>query len=275
MHRTARWQLISRCVLAILASLSCAFATAGPATAAAAAPGSPQGPLVAAASDLQFALQEVLQRFAGDTGIVARVTYGSSGNFARQIAQGAPFELFLSADESYVESLAAQGLTRGTGDLYGIGRIVLFVPHGSPLQPDAVLEDLGRRLRDGSLGRIAIANPAHAPYGRAAEQALRELHLWEPLQDRLVLGENVAQAAQFASTGNTDGGIIAWSLALAPPLRSRGRYALLPASLHAPLRQRMVLLKQASPGAEQLYAYLRSNTARAILARYGFGLPEE
>jgi molybdate transport system substrate-binding protein len=273
MKRTARRQLFSRCALAALTSLACALAAHVPA--AAAAPDARQGPLVAAASDLQFALEEVLQRFAGDTGIVARVTYGSSGNLCRQIAQGAPFELFLSADESYVESLATRGLTRGAGDLYAIGRIALFVPEGSPLQADPLLKDLGRRLRDGSLGRIAIANPAHAPYGRAAEQALRKLGLWGPLQDRLVLGENVAQAAQFASTGNTDGGIVAWSLVLAPPLRNRGRHALLPDSLHAPLRQRMVLLDGASPGAERLYAYLRSDAARAILASYGFALPEE
>ena len=274
MKRTARRQLVSNRLLAALASLFCAVAAPGTATAAA-APDARQGPLVAAASDLQFALEEVVQRFAGDTGIVARVTYGSSGNLARQIAQGAPFELFLSADESYVESLASQGRTLGTGDLYGIGRIALFVPQGSALQADPLLEDLGRRLRGGSLGRIAIANPEHAPYGRAAEQALRKLGLWQPLQGRLVLGENAAQAAQFASTGNADGGIIAWSLALSPPLRNRGTHALLPASLHAPLRQRMVLLDGASPGAERLYAFLRSDAARAILARYGFALPEE
>jgi molybdate transport system substrate-binding protein len=264
-----------RCALAILVSLSAAFAASEPAAAAAATPDTQNGPLVAAASDLQFALEELLQRFASETGIRARVTYGSSGNLARQVTQGAPFELFLSADESYVESLAARGLTIGTGEVYGLGRVALFVPNGSPLQADPRLEDLGRRLHDGTLGRIAIANPAHAPYGRAAEQALRKLGLWQALQDRLVLGENVAQAAQFASTGNVDGGIIAWSLALAPPLRSRGRYALLPASLHVPLRQRMVLLKGAGSGAGRLYAYLRSDAARAILARYGFVLPEE
>jgi molybdate transport system substrate-binding protein len=274
MNRTACRQQILRCARVTLASLSLALAAAQP-VAAAEAPGARQEPLIAAASDLQFALEEVLQGFARDTGIVARVTYGSSGNLARQVAQGAPFELILSADESYVESLTARGFTIGTGELYGIGRIALFVPDGSPLQADPQLEDLGRRLREGRLGRIAIANPAHAPYGRAAEQALRKLGLWEPLQDRLVLGENVAQAAQFASTGNTEGGIIAWSLALAPSLRSKGRHALLPASLHTPLRQRMVLLKGASTGAEQLYAYLRSDVARAILARYGFVLPEE
>lgn len=232
-------------------------------------------PLVAAASDLKFALDEIIPRFHRETGITVRVTYGSSGNFARQIIRGAPFEVFLSADESYVEMLAARGLTRDRGSLYAIGRIVVFAPHGSPLEPDARLEHLAARLASGAAGRFAIANPEHAPYGRAAEQALRKLGLWQAVQPRLVLGENVAQAAQFASGGSTEGGIIAYSFALAPELRARGRFALLPAELHQPLRQRMVVLAHASPGAQRLYEYLRSPASRAILARYGFALPEE
>ena len=239
-----------------------------------AAPANPPAPLVAAASDLQFALDEIVARFGRETAIAPRVSYGSSGNLARQIEQGAPFELFLSADEAFVDRLAARGLTRGGGELYAIGRIVLFAPRGSPLTPDPELADLARRLATGAAGRLAIANPEHAPYGRAAEQALRALGLWAAVQPQLLLGENVAQAAQFASSGNADGGIIAYSLALTPALRERGTFALLPESLHAPLRQRMVLLERASPGAERLYEYLRSQAGRAILARYGFGLPE-
>jgi len=236
-------------------------------------PGS-RAPLVAAAADLQFALDEIASRFRRDTGIELRVTYGSSGNFARQIEQGAPFEVYLSADEAFVFALADRGLTRDRGELYAIGRVVLFVPHGSPLTPDPALEDLARRLASGQAGRLAIANPEHAPYGRAAEQALRSLGLWRAVQPRLLYGENVAQAAQFASSGNADGGIIAYSLALAPALRNRGTFVLLPATLHAPLRQRMVLLQRASPAAERFYEYLRSPASRAILERYGFVLPE-
>jgi molybdate transport system substrate-binding protein len=232
-------------------------------------------PLVAAASDLQFALDAIVARVQRDIGIAPRVTYGSSGNFARQIEQGAPFELFLSADEAYVERLDVRRLTQGTGTLYAVGRIVLFVPHGSALQPDPGLEHLAARLARGESGRLAIANPEHAPYGRAAEQALRALGVWDAVQPKLLLGENVAQAAQFASSGNADGGIIAYSLALAPALRERGRFALLPETLHAPLRQRMVLLKGASPAAERLYEYLRSPASRAILREYGFVLPED
>ena len=240
----------------------------------AAAADRPPPPLIAAASDLKFALDDILAQFESDTGVAARVTYGSSGNFARQIEQGAPFELFLSADESFVFALAERGLTRDRGALYAIGRIVLFTPEGSPLTPDPGLEHLARRLADGSSGRIAIANPEHAPYGRAAQQALQSLGLWAAMQPRIVLGENVSQAAQFAASGNADGGIIAYSLAIAPALRDRGRYALIPDSLHEPIRQRMVLTRQASPAALRLYEYLRTPASRAILARYGFVSPE-
>jgi molybdate transport system substrate-binding protein len=232
-------------------------------------------PLIAAAADLRFALEEIIAQFGRETGETVRVTYGSSGDFARQIAQGAPYELFLSADEQYVQWLADRDLTRGDGELYGIGRIAIFAPHDSPLRPDERLSHLARRLSDGTAGRLAIANPEHAPYGRAAEQALRSLGLWEAARPHLVLGENVAQAAQFAASGNADGGIIAYSLVLAPELRRRGSFALIPESLHEPLRQRMVLLVGASPTAERFYEYLRSPNGREILARYGFALPGE
>ena len=264
---------LARLCLGGAAALVLLAATGTPAQSAPESPGSPPAPLIAAAADLKFALDEIIAQFARDTGLVVRVTYGSSGNMARQIAQGAPYELFFSADEAYVIGLHERGLTRGLGDLYAIGRIALFTPEGSPLRPDPRLEHLARRLADRSAGRLAIANPEHAPYGRAAEQALRSLGLWEAAQPRLVLGENVAQAAQFAASGNADGGLIAHSLAVAPELRRRGSFALIPEALHEPLRQRMVLLAGASPEAERFYDYLRSPAARAILAGYGFTLP--
>jgi len=234
---------------------------------------SERAPLVAAASDLKFALDEIVAQFQRETGVRVRVSYGSSGNFARQIEQGAPFELFLSADEAFVLRLQQRGLTDDAGRLYALGRLVIFTPQGSPLRADPQLESLKRRLAGGELGRFAIANPEHAPYGRAAEQVLRRLGLWDDLQPHLVVGENVAQAAQFASDGNTDGGLIAHSLALAPELQRRGGYAMIPAELHEPLRQRMVLLKDATPAARRLYEYLGSPAARAVLERFGFSLP--
>jgi len=271
---TRRRIVLARLLACAVLSITVALLAPRRANGQPAIPAAKAAPLVAAASDLQFALDEIVARFQRDTGIAPRVTYGSSGNFARQIEQGAPFELFLSADEAYVDRLVERRLTRGGGALYAVGRIVLFAPHGSPLKPDPGLEHLAARLASGESGRLAIANPEHAPYGRAAEQAMRSLGVWAAVQPKLLLGENVAQAAQFASSGNADGGIIAYSLALAPALRDRGTFALLPETLHAPLRQRMVLLQRASPAAARLYDYLRLPSSRAILGRYGFVLPE-
>jgi len=234
------------------------------------AAGHAQTPTVAAASDLQFALQQVHAQFVRDTGQQVQLVFGSSGNLYRQIVEGAPFELFLSADESFVTQLAEQGLTRDEGRLYAIGRLALFVPQGSPLQVDADLNGLRAALQRGEIRRFAIASPEHAPYGARAEEALRHAGLWDALQDALVLGENVSQAAQFAASGNAQGGIIAYSLALAPNVAALGSAALLPESWHSPLRQRMVLLKNASPAAEAFYAYLQQPAAQAILSRYGF-----
>lgn len=235
----------------------------------------PTGPVVAAASDLQFALPELADRFTADTGLRVRLAFGSSGNFARQIRQGAPFELFLSADESYVLALADDGFTRDRGDLYAIGRIALFVPDGSPLVADGSLADLRDALADGRLRKFAIANPDHAPYGRAAAEALRRAGLWAAIESHLVLGENVSQAAQFAASGSTEGGIIAYSLALSPKLAAQGRFALVPAAWHRPLRQRMVLLRRAGDTATRFRDYIRQPAARSILRKYGFALPGE
>jgi molybdate transport system substrate-binding protein len=231
------------------------------------------GPIIAAASDLNFALTEVADVYARESGRRIRLSFGSSGNFARQIAQGAPFEMFLSADENYVQGLAARGLTLGDGDLYAIGRLVIFVPHDSPVEADPALADLATALSDGRLRRLAIANPEHAPYGRAAREALMAKGIWQTAQGKLVLGENVSQAAQFATTGNAEAGLFAYSLALSPSVSGLGRHALLPENLHAPLRQRMVLLKRAGDDAKRFYGFVQQPAARAILARYGFVLP--
>lgn len=231
-------------------------------------------PIVAAASDLKFAMDELVGAFVDETGLTIRAAFGSSGNFARQIEQGAPFELFFSADEGLVARLARAGLTRDDGALYAIGRIVLFAPHGSPLEPDPELRNLGKLLERGAVTRFAIANPEHAPYGRAAEQALRAVGLWERVQPKLVLGENVSQAAQFATVGDVTGGIFAYSLALAPDVNAKGRFELLPERLHRPLRQRMVLLKNAGAASERFYVFVRSSAAREILKKYGFAMPD-
>ena len=234
---------------------------------AAAAPG------VAAASDLKFALDEISRAWSRETGRAVRLTYGSSGNFRRQIAEGAPFELFLSADESYVLALAKEGRLEDEGTLYAVGRLVLFAPAGSPVDPAQGLPGLAQAARAGRLSRVAIANPAHAPYGRAAREALESAGAWAPLQGRLVLGENVSQAAQFATSGDAAAGLFAYSLTFSPAIASRGRFALVPESAHAPLRQRMALVKGAGEEARAFYRHLQAPAARGIFARYGFSLP--
>jgi molybdate transport system substrate-binding protein len=253
----------------LLGAVWCVVAAPG---SAGAAPGRAEA-LVAAAADLQFALEEIAGAFTAETGEVVRLSFGSSGNFARQIRQGAPYALYLSADEDYVLDLARDGYTRDEGAIYAIGRIVLMVPSGSPLAADGTLEDLRAALADGRLHRFAIANPDHAPYGKRAEEALRHARLWDALEPRLVYGENVSQAAQFATSANAQGGIIAYSLALAPKVGALGSFALIPQEWHSPLRQRMVLLRQAGPVAERFYAYLQQPAARRIFNDYGFVVP--
>jgi molybdate transport system substrate-binding protein len=238
-------------------------------------PGCTERPtLVAAASDLAFALDEIATAFERQEGHRVEIVYGSSGTLTRQIQDGAPFEVFFSADEAFAERLVEAGLTRDEGTLYAIGRIVLFAPPGSPLVVDEGFDGLRRLLAAGRVARFAIANPEHAPYGRAAEEALRRHGLWEALRPALVFGENVSQAAQFATTGNAVGGIIAYSLALAPAMSALGHYALIDEADHAPLRQRMVRLARAGPVADRFYAYLQEPAARATLTRYGFVLPD-
>ncbi|MFN4163575.1 MAG: molybdate ABC transporter substrate-binding protein [Ferrovibrio sp.] len=232
-------------------------------------------PIIAAAADLQFALDEVAKTFTAETKAEVKLSFGSSGNFARQIRQGGPFSLFLSADEEYVLDLARDGFAQNDGTLYALGRIVLIVPHGSPLRADPELADLATALGSGKVTRFAIANPEHAPYGKRAEEALRRKGLWDAISPKLVLGENVSQAAQFATSANAQGGIIAYSLALSPRVSALGSYALIPADWHTPLKQRMAMMKNAGPVAERFYAYLQQPTARAILRKYGFVLPGE
>lgn len=232
-------------------------------------------PIIAAAADLKFALDEVVQSFKKDTGQSVKLTFGSSGTFATQIRNGAPFQMYLSADEDYVLKLHTEGFTRDQGTLYAIGRIVLMAPPSSSLPVDGGLKGLAAQLKAGQIKRFAIANPEHAPYGRRAEEALKRAGLWEAIQSKLVFGENVSQAAQFAISGSAEGGIIALSLAKSPQMAQLGRYAVIPAEWHEPLRQRMVLLKNADATAQAFYHYVQELPARAVMRRYGFALPGE
>ncbi len=248
----------------------------GLASAARPRPAQAQEPtVIAAASDLRFAVQEIAAEFRVETGQEVRLAFGSTGNFARQIREGAPFEMFMAADENFIFDLARDGFTSDEGVLYAEGRVAIAIPRsGSTLAADGTLTDLRSALDEGRVTRFAIANPDHAPYGMRAEETLRKAGLWAAIAPSLVLGENVSQAAQFALSGSADGGIIAWSLALSPQLQTQGVFALIPAGWHEPLLQRMAVMRNAGPVAQDFYSYIQQPAARAIMARYGFTVPE-
>jgi molybdate transport system substrate-binding protein len=227
---------------------------------------------VAAAADLIYAMNEITANFEKASGCTVRVSTGSSGNFLSQIENGAPFDVFFSADIDYPKKLEAEGLTvPGSTYLYAVGKIVLWVRNDSRLDVSKGLAI----LRDPSIQKLAIANPQHAPYGRAAEEALRNAGVYDAVKGRLVLGENISQAAQFVESGNADAGILALSLALSPALKEKGRFWRIPENLYAPIQQGVVLVR-ASPnptGARAFLDYIESPATSALLERYGFALP--
>jgi len=230
-------------------------------------------PLIAAASNIKFALQDIAQSFQKDTGKSLRISYSSSGNLTRQIQQGGPFELFLSANKQYVEQLYQQKKTVDQGVVFALGRLALLASRHSNLVLDEQLTGLKKSLQDNQLQRIAIANPEHAPFGFAAREVLQQHGLWQSLQGHLVLGENAAQATQFASSGAAQAGLVSYSLALAPSLKNHVRYVALPSTLHSPLQQTAVLLSNAGVTAKLFYQYLQQEKAQSILSRHGFNRP--
>lgn len=227
---------------------------------------------VAAAADLKFAMDEIVAAFRqvhpGDT---VNIIYGSSGKFYTQIRQGAPYDIFFSADIKYPQLLAEEGFAASEVKPYAFGRIVLWSQSRDARK--MTLADLA----EPSIRKIAIANPKHAPYGKRAEEALRSVGLWDRLQDRLVMGENIAQTAQFVQSGNADIGIIALALALNKELASKGGYALIDDRLHEPLEQGFIITSRAAGNglAKQFADYMGSPGARRIMVHYGFVLPGE
>ena len=230
-------------------------------------------PVIAAAASVKFALQDIAEAFQQDTDKSVRISYSSSGNLTRQIQQGGPFELFFSANSRYINQLYQQHKTLDQGAVYAFGRLVLLTNKNSSLPLDQKLSGVKQAIQAGELQRFAIANPIHAPYGIAAREVLRQLGLWELTEPHLVLGENVAQAAQFASSGAAQVGLISYSLALAPALQNSTRSLLIPASLHQPLQQTMVLLNNAGDTARLFFNFMQQDKARSILSRYGYTLP--
>ena len=228
---------------------------------------------IAAAADLRHALDAIIARLETSKAGKIRVTYGSSGNLARQIAQGAPFELFLSADEAIAQSLIDAGHAEGPGIVYGVGRLAVIARRGGRIEAERGLQAIAEAMAGNDLSRFAIANPEHAPYGARAKETLEKAGLWQPLQGGLVLAENVAQAAQYVMTGAAEAGITALPLVKTGPAAAALRYGIVPAELHTPLRQRMVLAKRASPAARALYAFIATAEAQAILRASGFEQP--
>ena len=226
---------------------------------------------VAAAADLKFAMDEIVEAFRRERPAVGvQVTYGSSGNFYAQLSNRAPFDIFFSADVDYPRRLIRQGLALVDSEfLYGIGRLVVWVPRTSPIE----VEKLGMQaLLSPSVRRIAIANPRHAPYGRAAEAAMKNLGVYDQVKARLVLGDSVMQAAQFVDSGGAEVGIISHSLALVPPLRDKGRFWEVPLNAYPRREQGGVILSWAKdrPAAEALRDFVLSEGGRAILRQHGF-----
>jgi molybdate transport system substrate-binding protein len=232
----------------------------------------PQVIRIAAASDMKFALAHAVEPFERQTGVKVELNFGSSGNFTRQILQGLPVDIFMSADEDWAFKVADAGLTHGgpadRGVVYAQGRLALIVPNTSPIALDAQLK--GLQAQWSNVRKFAIANPELAPYGRAAQQALQKLGLWDTLQPKLVIGENIAQATQFVTSGAAQAGMTALSLAAAPQLSAVSKHIALPVQLHAPLHQRMVLLKNPSAQAQALFSYLQSVQVRELLKNHGF-----
>ena len=228
---------------------------------------------VAAASDLQFAMVDLVSRYQKQTGQTLSVTYGSSGNFYAEIQGGAPFDIFFSADVLYAQRLIDAHLADpGSVVTYARGQIVLWAPADAHLN---LSRDGFACLRDPRVQRIAIANPDHAPYGRAAVAALQKAGLFDGLKSKLVYGENISQAAHFAQSGSAQVGILALSLALSPNMESGDRWVI-PPDLYPPLDQAAVVLNSSMSknAARAFLEFVNSEAGREILSQHGFTIPK-
>jgi molybdate transport system substrate-binding protein len=224
---------------------------------------------VAAAADLQFAMQDVAARFQKETGKTVKLTYGSSGNFFQQIQNGAPFDVFFSANLDYAKKLDAAGLTEpGSYYPYAKGKIVIWVRNDSKLDLSSGMQ----ALLDPSIKKIAVANPEHAPYGQAAVAAMQNVKIYEKVKDKFVLGENISQTASFVVSGGADVGIVALALALSPNMKDKGRYVEVPAGEYPPIEQACVILASSKnkETARQFLAFIKTPAIGDLLRSYGF-----
>lgn len=247
-----------------------AATAATPGTARAASPAAGGGILILAASDLQYALPEIAKAYEAATGRKVTISLGSTGTFASQIENGAPADLFFAADQSFIEQLQGKGFVRDVSrQIYAVGRIVLVSAKGVPAAPQTLADLLKPEYK-----KVAIANPEHAPYGRAARSALQAQGLWDQVQPKLVLGENISQTFQLAQTGNVDAAIVALSVALGIPGTP---YTLIDDKLHPALTQEAAVLKGSKQPevAADFLAYVNGPAGRVIMKKYGFVLPGE
>lgn len=228
---------------------------------------------IAAASDLNFAIKDIIAEYEKSTGNHVKLSLGSSGNFYAQIQNGAPFDLYFSADIGYPKKLEEAGLTvPGSLYRYAVGRIVVWTALESHINVAKGIDS----LKDPNIKKVAIANPKHAPYGRAAVAAMEHFKVYDQVKDRLVFGENISQAAQFIESGACEIGIIALSLAVAPTMKSKGTYWEIPSDAHPPLEQGAAILKSSKQQetAKHFLAFMRGTQGQEIMKRYGFTLPQ-
>ena len=223
---------------------------------------------VAAASNLKFVMDDLLALYQKQTAREVRLTLGASGQLAQQIRQGLPVALFLSADEERVNELFKAGLTQDAGQVYGTGRLALVVPKESRLPLEAGLKPLVLALKNQD--KFAIASPDLAPYGLAAQEALAHEGVWQQAKSQLVKGENIAQTMQFVVTGSAQAGITALSMVMTPEVIQRIRYKVIPKTMHAPIQQKLVVLKRAGPEANEFRDFLLSTPAQAVFRRHGY-----
>ena len=225
---------------------------------------------VAAAANLNGVLEAIVQQYKKQTGVDIKLVYGSSGHFYQQITQGAKFDIFLSANEEFVDRLVTQGVSSSSGVVYARGRLVVLVSKKSKIRPSADMQDIKQALGDGRLTKFAIANPALAPYGLAAKQSLEQLGLAQFIQPRLVLGGDVGQTMLFIKSEAAQAGMVPWSMIKTTPNLKEEEYFLIPEKLHQPILQKMLLFKDANSQARLFYEHLQTEKTRTIWRQYGY-----
>jgi molybdate transport system substrate-binding protein len=241
--------------------------------ASAVAPRADDGPAIAAAASLRYALDQIAADFEKKTGTKVRITYGATGNLVQQIEKGAPFQVLLAADDESVKKLAGENLTDGAPVIFAQGQLSIVAAKGSPVAVDSDLKGLSEALAAGKVKHFAIANPDVAPYGRAAREALKKAGLWDKIQPLIVQGENVGQAAQFTTTGAAEAGMIAHSLALSTEMAPKITAAVVPESWHEPIDHGMAVIKGAGEPAHAFAKYVQDKEARAVFEHDGFVMP--